>query len=239
MELKEEENEEKENEENENEEKDDEENGNEQINEINNNNKPEFYLLITGEAGKNNYGVLVRSASAFDCKEIYILGAKKNIVKKFFGNHGTAKKMKYNFFSSPEEIKNHCTKNDIQICGVNINYKKDKKYNALPIEDINFENKKTLFILGNSMYPIKKELESIINIFSYVNQEENEKYKHELNLAIIGSITMHYFGIKNDYKMAGLNELYNDEKYIVKKNENNFNKINEENNNKKKKIDEK
>ena len=25
-------------------------------------NKPEFYLLITGEAGKNNYGILVRSA---------------------------------------------------------------------------------------------------------------------------------------------------------------------------------
>ena len=85
-------------------------------------NKPEFYLLITGEAGKNNYGILVRSASAFDCREIYILGNNKNILKKFFGNHGTAKKMKYTFFSSVEELKNHCLKNDIQICGVNINY---------------------------------------------------------------------------------------------------------------------
>ena len=237
MELKEEESGEKENEESENEEKDNEE---KEINVINNNNKPEFYLLITGEAGKNNYGVLIRSASAFDCKEIFVLGAKKNILKKFFGNHGTAKKMKYQFFLSPEEIKNHCIKNEIQICGVNINYKKDIKYNALPIEDINFENKKTLFVLGNSIYPIKKELESIINIYTYIDQGENEKYAHELNLAIIGSITMHYFGIKNYYKMAGLNELYNDEKYIVsKKKENNINKINEEKTNKKLKIDEK
>ena len=79
--------------------------------EINEGNEPEFYLLITGEAGKNNYGILVRSASAFDCREIFILGNNKNILKKFFGNHGTAKKMKYTFFSSVDELKNHCLKN--------------------------------------------------------------------------------------------------------------------------------
>ena len=197
-----------------------EENDEQKNNEIKENNiymnTPEFYLLITGEAGKNNYGVLVRSASAFDCKEIFILGTNKNIVKKFFGNHGTAKKMKYKFFISPEELQKHCLDNDIQICGVNISYKKDKKYNSLPIEDINFENKKTLFILGNSMYPINKDLENIINKFTYVNQGENENIKHDLNLAVIGSICMHFFGVKNNYKMAGLNDLYNDEKYVVK-----------------------
>ena len=197
-----------------------EENDEQKNNEIKENNiymnTPEFYLLITGEAGKNNYGVLVRSASAFDCKEIFILGTNKNIVKKFFGNHGTAKKMKYKFFISPEELQKYCLDNDIQICGVNISYKKDKKYNSLPIEDINFENKKTLFILGNSMYPINKDLENIINKFTYVNQGENENIKHDLNLAVIGSICMHFFGVKNNYKMAGLNDLYNDEKYVVK-----------------------
>ena len=185
-------------------------------------NKPEFYLLITGEAGKNNYGVLVRSASAFDCKEIFILGAKKNILKKFFGNHGTAKKMKYIFFSSVDELNKHCLKNVIQICGVNINYKDNKIYNSLPIQDINFENKKTLFVLGNTMYPIEKDLESIINKFSYVEQGESDKEKYDLNLAIIGSIAMHYFCINNNYKMAGLNELYNDEKFVVTKKNQNF-----------------
>ena len=179
-------------------------------------NQPEFYLLITGEAGKNNYGVLVRSASAFDCKEIFILGKSKSILKKFFGNHGTAKKMKYTFFGSVDELNQHCLKNNIQICGVNINYKNKENVNSAPIQDINFENKKTLFILGNSMYPISEELEKIINKFSYVDQS-NKDNVHELNLAIIGSITMHYFGIKNNYKMAGLNEQYNDEKYVVVK----------------------
>ena len=32
---------------------------------------------------------------------------------------------------------------------------------------------------------------------------------------------MHYFGIKNNYQMAGLNNLYNDEKYVVEKVSNN------------------
>ena len=178
-------------------------------------NKPEFYLLITGKAGKNNYGILVRSASAFDCKEIYILGSNKNITKKFFGNHGTAKKMKYTYFSTVEELSKHCTQNNIQIYGVNINYKNDSNLNPVPIENVNFENKKTLFILGNSMYPIDKELEKIINKFTYVEQIQKEGTIFDLNLSIVGSIVMHYYGINNNYKMAGLNDIYNDEKYIV------------------------
>ena len=195
---------------------------NEEENEgINEYNEPEFYLLITGEAGKNSYGILVRSASAFDCREIFILGNNKNILKKFFGNHGTAKKMKYTFFSSVDELKNHCLKNNIQIFGVNINYKYDEKINAIPIQDVDFENKKTLFILGNSMYPIDKNLEQIINKYTYIDQVNKDENKHELNLSIIGTIAMHYFGIKNNYQMAGLNNLYNDEKYLVKKTENN------------------
>ena len=188
--------------------------------EIKEGNEPEFYLLITGEAGKNNYGILVRSASAFDCREIFILGSNKNILKKFFGNHGTAKKMKYTFFSSVDELKNHCLKNGIQICGVNINYKYNEKIKSIPIQNLDFENKKTLFILGNSMYPIDKELEKIINKHTYIDQVNKDENKHELNLSIIGTIAMHYFGIKNNYQMAGLNNLYNDEKYVVKKTEN-------------------
>ena len=216
--------------------KEEEENKKEQIEE--NINKPEFYLLITGEAGKNNYGVLVRSASAFDCKEIYILGTSKNILKKFFGNHGTAKKMKYTFFESIEELKKHCLKNDIQICGVNINYKNNEKLNSVPIQDMDFENKKTLFVLGNTMYPIDKDLENIINKFTYVEQGNKDDVIYDLNIAITGSITMHYFGVKNNYKMAGLNDLYNDEKYVVvkKTHPNDSNSIkNDENKNKKQK----
>ena len=191
--------------------------------EIKEGNEPEFYLLITGEAGKNNYGILVRSASAFDCREIFILGSNKNILKKFFGNHGTAKKMKYTFFSSVDELKNHCLKNGIQICGVNINYKYNEKIKSIPIQNLDFENKKTLFILGNSMYPISNELEKIITKYTYIDQVSKDQNKHELNLSIIGTIAMHYFGVKNSYRMAGLNDLYNDEKYVVvKANSNNI-----------------
>ena len=213
--------------------KEEEENNKNNKDEETNNNNPEFYLLITGEAGKNNYGVLVRSASAFDCKEIYILGKSKSILKKFFGNHGTAKKMKYIFFASVEDLSKHCLKNEIQICGVNINYKNNEKINALPIQDVDFENKKTLFVLGNTMYPIHEDLEKIINKFLYVDQGNKDNKTFDLNLAIVGSIAMHYYGIKNNYKMAGLNDLYNDEKYVVVKKNHQENNKKDENKNKK------
>ena len=183
---------------------------------IESNNKPEFFLLIRGIAGKNTYGKLIRSASAFDCKEIYLLGVNKNITKKFFGNHGTSKKMKYKFFDSIESLKNHCSNNDIIICGVNICYKKIE--GVIPIQKIDFKNKKTLFILGNNLNKINKELEDIINIFTYVDQGTNinEGEEHDLNVCVVGSIVMHYFGVKNGYKMARLNTSYNEEKFVVK-----------------------
>ena len=47
--------------------------------------KYDFYLLITSEYGKSNSGTLIRSASAFNCKEILILGKDKKILKKLKG----------------------------------------------------------------------------------------------------------------------------------------------------------
>ena len=84
------------------------------------------------------------------------------------------------------------------------------------------------------MYPISNELEKIITKYTYIDQVSKDHNKHELNLSIIGTIAMHYFGVKNSYRMAGLNDLYNDEKYVVvKANNNNIHK----NENKKAKIE--
>ena len=80
--------------------------------------KYDFYLLITSEYGKSNSGTLIRSASAFNCKEILILGKDKKILKKFFGNHGTVKKMKFQFFESTDLIIEYCKKkfNKYMLC---------------------------------------------------------------------------------------------------------------------------
>ena len=91
--------------------------------EINENkSKNKFYLLITSVYGKNNSGTLIRSASAFNCEKIFILGKDKKILKKFFGDHGTVKKMHFEFFESIEQIKEYCLENKIFICGIDIKY---------------------------------------------------------------------------------------------------------------------
>lgn len=170
-----------------------------------------FYLLITSVYGKNNSGTLIRSASAFNCKKIFILGKNKKILKKFFGSQGTVKKMQFEFFETVEQLKDYCLNNKILICGVDIRYKgiKDK---VLPIQNTDFKGD-TLFILGNTSNIISSELEQLCNYFTYVDQYS--QVPGELNLSIVGSITFHRFGLWAGYKQAELNESYNQEKYIV------------------------
>ena len=182
--------------------------------EINENkSKNKFYLLITSVYGKNNSGTLIRSASAFNCEKIFILGKDKKILKKFFGDHGTVKKMHFEFFESIEQIKEYCLENKIFICGIDIKYKKSN-YNISPIQNHEFKGD-TLFVLGNSSNIISPELEEICNSFSYVDQYSNEP--GDLNLSIVGSIVFHRYGLWANYQQAGLNETFHSEKYIVDK----------------------
>ena len=173
-----------------------------------------FYLLITSVYGKNNSGTLIRSASAFNCKKIFILGKNKKILKKFFGSQGTVKKMKFEFFETIDEIKEFCINNKILICGVDIRYKTIKEKSSA-IQNTDFKGD-TLFILGNTSNIISLEIEQLCNYFTYVDQYS--QVPGELNLSIVGSIVFHRFGLWAGYKQTGLNESYNQEKYIVNKN---------------------
>ena len=173
--------------------------------------KYDFYLLIISEYGKSNSGTLIRSASAFNCKEIFILGKDKKVLKKFFGNQGTVKKMKFQFFESPNLIIEYCNENSINLCCVDINFKELKK-DSTPIEKTDFKGN-TLFIIGNSQNKICNELLNACNQFIYVNQHSN--LLGEINLSIVGSIVFHYFGLWAGYIQAGLNEQFKSEKYIV------------------------
>lgn len=174
--------------------------------------RPKFYLLITSVYGKNNSGTLIRSASAFGCEKVFILGKKdKKILKKFFGSQGTVKKMKFEFFETVECLKDFCNNNSINICCVNIKYK-DICFS--PIQNVDFKGN-TIFVLGNKTTEIPKELEEISTIKTYVDQVSKENL--DLNLSICGSIAFHRFGVWAGYEEAGLNDTYNKEKYIVNK----------------------
>ena len=59
-----------------------------------------------------------------------------------FGSQGTATKMAMRYFNSLGQVKEHCSENQITICGIEI------MPDAKPIQDAPFRGD-TLFLLGN------------------------------------------------------------------------------------------
>jgi tRNA G18 (ribose-2'-O)-methylase SpoU len=177
------------------------------INNDNNNtnlNKPDFYLLIFNLQSKHNVGTLIRSASAFNCKQIIVLGSNKKVLKKFFGSQGTVKKMDFLFLDTFEELRKFCDENKIYVCGVEIGN------NSVPVHKQPFKGN-TLFILGNEGAGMNQKQKDFCDHFVYIQQYSNKT--GSLNVAIAGSIIFHHFGIWAGYTEAD----YTQEKYDVGK----------------------
>lgn len=162
--------------------------------------KPDFYVLIYNLQSKHNVGTLIRSASAFNCKKIIILGENKKVLKKFFGSQGTVKKMEYVFLSTFEELKVFCEENKIYTCGIEIGE------GSAPIQTHSFKGN-TLFVLGNEGAGMNKKQREICDHFVYIQQYSTKT--GSLNVAIAASIVFHHFGV-----WAGYNEAnFEQEKY--------------------------
>jgi tRNA G18 (ribose-2'-O)-methylase SpoU len=167
-----------------------------------NNQQFDFYLLIYNIQSKHNIGTLIRSASAFNCKKIIVLGADKKVLKKFFGSQGTVKKMEFIYFKTVEEVKEFCKENNVFICGVEIGEK------SVPVHKFSFRGN-TLFVLGNEGAGMNKRQKEMCDDLVYISQYSNKT--GSLNVAIAGSIIFHHFGIWANYKEAE----FTDEKYNV------------------------
>jgi tRNA G18 (ribose-2'-O)-methylase SpoU len=172
-------------------------------------NKYDFYLLIYNIQSKHNVGTLVRSASAFNCKKIIVLGSNKKILKKFFGHQGTVKKMEFIFIETVDEVKKFCKENNIFICGVEIGEKSE------PIQKQPFKGN-TLFVLGNEGSGMNYKQKEMCDHIVYIPQYSSKT--GSLNVAIAGSIIFHHFGVWAGYKEA----TFTDEKYDVTRPENKY-----------------
>jgi tRNA G18 (ribose-2'-O)-methylase SpoU len=162
----------------------------------------DFYLLIYNIQSKHNVGTLIRSASAFNCKKILVIGSNKKILKKFYGSQGTVKRMEFQFFETIDDLKIFCKENKIFICGVEIG-KSSVAVNKQPFKG------NTLFVLGNEGSGMNKNQKELCDQFVYIPQYSNKT--GSLNVAIAGSIIFHHFGLWANYKEAE----YTDEKYNV------------------------
>jgi len=167
-----------------------------------NNKKPDFYVLIYNIGKSKNLGTLIRSASAFNCKKILVLGSNKKILKSFFGSQGTVKKMDFVFFETIEELKKYCNDNTITICGIEIGGKSEA------IHRHKFQGN-TLFVLGNEGSGMNDKQKKLCDEFVYIPQYSDKT--GSLNVAIAASIIFHHYAIWADYKESEFKE----EKYCV------------------------
>jgi tRNA G18 (ribose-2'-O)-methylase SpoU len=165
----------------------------------------DFYVLIYNISKKHNIGTLIRSASAFNCKKVLILGANKKILKKFFGHQGTLKKTDFMFFDDIDGLKVFIKENDIYVCGIEIGE------NSQPVQSKPFKGN-TLFVLGNEGAGMNQKQKELCDHFVYIPHYSNKT--GSLNVAIAASIVFHHFGVWAGYKEAE----FTDEKYNVEPN---------------------
>ena len=153
--------------------------------------KPEFYVLIYNIGKSKNIGTLIRSASAFNIKQVLVVGENKKVLGKFFGNQGTVKKTEFVFFKDFVELKEFLKENEITVCGIEI----DKS--AEPVNKQPFKGN-TLFVLGNEGAGMNQRQRELCDQFVYIPQYKSTTAS--LNVSVAASIVFHHFALWADYQ---------------------------------------
>ncbi len=160
------------------------------------------YLLIHNISKPKNYGMLLRSAAAFDVRKIFLVS--KNFEEKrkskifrdfnlFFGDKGTSRKLEYEVFGSIRQAKDYFVANGIRVCGVEIT-QDAQSINTRPFHG------DTVFVLGNEGEGLIDALKNICDQFVYIPQYTDKTAS--LNVAVAGSIIFHGFAVWSNYKEA-------------------------------------
>ncbi len=71
---------------------------------------PKGYLLMFNISKSKNFGTILRSSSAFNLSEIFVVedhNKRSKIIT--FGSQGTAEKMTMRIFSSLKDVRTYCT----------------------------------------------------------------------------------------------------------------------------------
>lgn len=166
-------------------------------------NKPKFYVLIYNLSKAKNIGTLIRSASAFGCSQIFVLGSDKKVLKKFYGSQGTAQKSEFVFFDSSDQLSSYCKTNDITIVGVEIGE------HAKPVNSHPFKGN-TLFVLGNEGVGMNQKQRDLCGEnLVYIPQFSNTTAS--LNVAVAASIVFHHYSLWAKYEEV----VYENEKFQV------------------------
>eukprot|EP00948_MAST-09A_sp_MAST-9A-sp1_P004137 g4137.t1 len=153
--------------------------------------KREFFVIVHNVAKKTNIGNMMRSASAFGASEIFVVGKKKDV--NYFGSFGAEKHLKFTFFKSGlASLKEHCEKNNISICGVEI-VPAAKDIRSHPFVG----HPRTAFFLGNEGHGLNEKEKDICDFFTYIPQVGGGAAS--LNVTVAASICFHHFAYWADF----------------------------------------
>ncbi|KAF4660616.1 hypothetical protein FOL47_007076 [Perkinsus chesapeaki] len=151
------------------------------------------YLLICNVGKRQNWGQLLRSATAFGVTEVFVVGAKKMKELALFGNQGTTLHATFEFFDTIAEAKAELEKRGITLCGVEIHP------SSVPVQDVKWRGD-TCFMLGNEGTGMTDKQIAACDHFTYI--EQYTKATASLNVAIAGSIVLHHFAMVSGMPVA-------------------------------------
>mmetsp|Transcript_66102 Transcript_66102/g.123302 ORF Transcript_66102/g.123302 Transcript_66102/m.123302 type:complete len:242 (-) Transcript_66102:20-745(-) len=151
--------------------------------------RAESYVLLNNISKRQNFGTLLRSASAFGVAEVFVVGAKK---LSTHGNQGTTSHVRLTHFETLALAKAGMASRGIKLCGVEI------ADSALPVHTHPFEGP-TCFMLGNEGEGMSSSQQAICDFFVYIPQYTGATAS--LNVAVAGAIVLHHFAL-----WAGMSE---------------------------------
>ena len=165
---------------------------------------PEFYVVVHNIAKKPNVGGMVRSAVAFGCAQVLIVGSKKKNLG-LFGSFGTAKHVEFIFFEAFKECVHYVkTTKNADLCGVEI--RNDAKN---VVEAFRGAVRSTAFLLGNEGSGIHPAHAAQCDYFVYIPQYGSGTAS--CNVYVAASIVFHQFASSVGY----IERERKGEKYVV------------------------
>ena len=145
-----------------------------------------FKLILFNLVKPCNIGLLMRSAYAFGCDELLLVGRKKY---KLTGSSGTSKRIPTRHFYSMAEVAAYCRESGFSIYGVEIG--------GTPLDEVQFDSN-VAFVMGNEGRGIS-DAEAYCEAMVTIPQWGGV---HSLNVSVAGAIVMFEFQRQQDFPTA-------------------------------------
>jgi len=149
-----------------------------------------LYLVISNISKRNNVRSLLRTASAFGCNGVFIVGQAKfdeesDDVPPMLNKHVSSGKMPLIRFTKWKEFVNHVQEENIHLIGVEIHQK------AVNINDLQVSADKVAFLMGNEGQGIHPK--HMVSCNSFVKISQFGSGTASLNVNVAASIVLHRY----------------------------------------------